>query len=90
MLQTVVYTAITAAVTWGSPLNFAFGWVLGQLFLWMGVAAFGCWYLVRRGRNTEKRWWAERVAGKTTRVEKPRVTKREENIEGWERVGEEA
>lgn len=90
ILQTIVYAAITAAVTWGSPLNFAFGWVLGQLFLWMGVAAFGCWILVRRGMAEEKRWWAEKVAGNMSGREKPIETKREETTQGWERMREEA
>ncbi|KAF9463463.1 hypothetical protein BDZ94DRAFT_612764 [Collybia nuda] len=89
-LQSVIYAAITAAVTWGSPLDFAFGWVLGQLFLWMGVSAFGCWLLVKRGRAEEKRWWAEKLAGDTRRREKARETNREGSESGWERMKEEA
>ncbi|KAL0949301.1 hypothetical protein HGRIS_009378 [Hohenbuehelia grisea] len=59
----VVYCGITAAVTWTSPLNFAFGWVLGQFFLWMGASAVGCVILTKRGLRQERRWWeAERSA----------------------------
>ncbi|TFK37733.1 hypothetical protein BDQ12DRAFT_723815 [Crucibulum laeve] len=55
----VVYCGITAAVTWGSPLQFAFGWVLGQFFLWIGVSAAGCVWIVKRGMRREREWWNE-------------------------------
>jgi len=55
-----VYCGITAAVTWGSPLNFAFGWVLGQFFIWAFVAAVGCYFLARRGLRRERAYWSKR------------------------------
>jgi len=56
-LAVVLYMGLTAAVTWGAPLHFAFGWVLGQFFLWAALAALGCWWLTRRGLREESRWW---------------------------------
>jgi len=87
-LQCALYAAITAAVTWGSQLNFAFGWVLGQLFLWIGVSAIGCTMLVRMGKNKEKRWWMERTGEWITQVgeKRPMGPKRETSEHRWERV----
>ncbi|KAF8995698.1 hypothetical protein BDQ17DRAFT_1412087 [Cyathus striatus] len=58
-LSTLVYTGITAAVTWASPLQFAFGWVLGQFFLWAGVSALGCVWITRRELRRERVWFEE-------------------------------
>ena len=51
------FVGITAAVTWACRLEFAFGWVLGQFFLWAGVASLGSWAIARWGLEKEKRWW---------------------------------
>jgi len=56
VLMTLVYTGVSAAVTWAAPLDFAFAWVLGQLFLWAIVAGLGCWWIVRRGLRAEEKW----------------------------------
>ncbi|KAF5373957.1 hypothetical protein D9758_000711 [Tetrapyrgos nigripes] len=60
IFMAAVYCGITAAVTWATPLNFAFGWVLGQFFMWIFVSAFGCYFLARRGLARERAWWAAR------------------------------
>ncbi|THU85657.1 hypothetical protein K435DRAFT_843182 [Dendrothele bispora CBS 962.96] len=60
VLMSAVYCGITAAVTWAAPLNFAFGWVLGQLFMWAFVSAVGCYFLSKRGLRREEAWWAQR------------------------------
>lgn len=53
----LLFVGITAAVTWASRLGFAFGWVLGQFFLWAGVSSLGSWALARWGLAKEKQWW---------------------------------
>ncbi|KAF5390061.1 hypothetical protein D9757_003770 [Collybiopsis confluens] len=55
-----VYCGVTAAVTWGASLNFAFGWVLGQLFIWAFVSFLGCRWLVHRGLTRERVYWEHR------------------------------
>lgn len=40
-----------------SSLHFAFGWVLGQFFLWALVAGVGCYLLTRTGLKRERIWW---------------------------------
>ncbi|KAK7467325.1 hypothetical protein VKT23_004382 [Stygiomarasmius scandens] len=59
VFMSAVYCGITAAVTWAASLNFAFGWVLGQLFIWALVSAYGCYLLARRGLRKEEAWWAQ-------------------------------
>jgi hypothetical protein len=54
-----VYAGLTAAVTWGAQFRFAFGWVLGQFFIWMIVAAIGSWLLAWRELKVEYRCWAQ-------------------------------
>lgn len=61
--MTVVYFGITAAVTWTTPLDFAFAWVLGQLFLWAAVGAAGNWVISRWGLARERKWWNEERHG---------------------------
>jgi hypothetical protein len=55
-----LYCVVTALVSWLTPLNFAFGWVLGQMFIWGAVCAMGCKLLVRWGLKREKEWWDRR------------------------------
>jgi hypothetical protein len=63
-----VYCGLTAAVTWGADLNFAFGWVLGQFFIWAFVSWVGCHWLARRGLQRERAYWDQR--GRTLFKEK--------------------
>lgn len=51
------YCGVTAAVSWAAPLNFAFAWTLGQLFIWARLSALGCRILVKRGLREESVWW---------------------------------
>jgi len=60
VISGAVYCGLTAAVTWGAPLNFAFGWVLGQFFLWALVSWVGCHFLARRGLQRERAYWDNR------------------------------
>ncbi|KAF8315424.1 hypothetical protein DL93DRAFT_2155295 [Clavulina sp. PMI_390] len=57
IIMTTLYTGITAAVTWAAPLNFAFGYILGQLFLWLAVASLGSWAMVHWGLKRERAWF---------------------------------
>jgi len=57
VFASILYCGLTAAVTWGAPLQFSFGWVLGQFFLWAGAGAAGCVFLAKRGMRQEKEWW---------------------------------
>ncbi|KAF8873878.1 hypothetical protein BD779DRAFT_1678991 [Infundibulicybe gibba] len=59
VFASVLYCGLTAAVTWGAPLQFSFGWVLGQFFLWVAASAAGCVFLAKRGMRQEKEWWEE-------------------------------
>lgn len=56
-LQSLLYFGITAAVTWASPFDFAFGWVLGQFFVWAAVATVGSEMLRKWGLRKERTWW---------------------------------
>lgn len=56
-LQSLLYFGITAAVTWASPFDFAFGWVLGQFFVWAAVATVGSEVLRKWGLRKERTWW---------------------------------
>ncbi|KAF8993044.1 hypothetical protein BDQ17DRAFT_1546223 [Cyathus striatus] len=89
-LSTLVYTGVIAAVTWASPLQFAFGWVLGQFFLWAGVSALGCVWITRRGLRREWIWFEAGGRGEVGRVREMReVEKRDggsEKCKGRERV----
>lgn len=55
----VLYCAVTALVSWLTPLHFAFGWILGQMFLWGAACSFGCRILVIKGLRKEKKWWRQ-------------------------------
>jgi len=59
-LSTAVYVGITAAVVFSAPVQFAFGWVLGQLFMWAAWTAFICWVITRYGLIKERAWWNAR------------------------------
>jgi len=58
-----VYAGVTAAVTFASSETFAFGWVLGQLFLWAGTVALLSWVITRIGLQREREWWEARMEG---------------------------
>jgi hypothetical protein len=53
----LLYVGITAAVTWAAPFGFAFGWVLGQFFIWAAISVVGSWLLTRQGLAMERQWW---------------------------------
>ena len=55
----LLYIGITAAVTWAAPFNFAFGWVLGQFFIWAAVSAIGSWVLTKWDLAMEGQWWSK-------------------------------
>jgi len=61
VFATAFYFGITAAVAWGSPLNFAFGYTLGQFFIWAAVSAAITTAIVKRGLRRERAWWAARA-----------------------------
>ncbi|KAJ3999890.1 hypothetical protein F5050DRAFT_1734634 [Lentinula boryana] len=63
-----IYCGLTAAVTWAATLNFAFGWVLGQFFIWAFLSWTGCHFLARRGLARERAYWDNR--GRTLFKEK--------------------
>jgi hypothetical protein len=58
-----VYAGVTAAVTFAASVHFAFGWVLGQLFLWAAWVAFISWVITRAGLQREAAWWDARREG---------------------------
>lgn len=58
-----VYCGLTAAVTFSASVHFAFGWVLGQLFLWAAWVAFVSWVITRVGLQKERAWWDARRKG---------------------------
>jgi hypothetical protein len=60
-----VYAGITAAVTFTTSIHFAFGWVLGQLFLWAAWVAFMSWVITRIGLQRESTWWEARKGGES-------------------------
>ncbi|KAI0319601.1 hypothetical protein OF83DRAFT_1082174 [Amylostereum chailletii] len=55
--HTVLHFAVSAAVTWGATFNFAFGWVLGQFFIWALVAGLGSYALARWQLRAEHAAW---------------------------------
>ncbi|KAF8158455.1 hypothetical protein B0H34DRAFT_708927 [Crassisporium funariophilum] len=57
-VSSIIYCGVTAAISWGTPLRFAFGWVLGQLFVWAGVSALGCRLIAKKGLSDEHDWWS--------------------------------
>lgn len=59
-----VYVGITAAVTFTASVHFAFGWVLGQLFLWAAWVAFVSWAITKVGLRHERAWWNARREGR--------------------------
>ncbi|KAJ3985818.1 hypothetical protein F5890DRAFT_1564667 [Lentinula detonsa] len=63
-----IYCGLTATVTWAATLNFAFGWVLGQFFIWAFLSWIGCHFLARRGLERERAYWDNR--GRTLFKEK--------------------
>ena len=60
---TAVYAGITAAVSFVASERFAFGWVLGQLFLWAFSVGVLCWVITRIGLRREREWWEARREG---------------------------
>ncbi|KAJ3936195.1 MAG: hypothetical protein NXY57DRAFT_282756 [Lentinula lateritia] len=60
VISGAIYCGLTAAVTWAATLNFAFGWVLGQFFIWAFVSWVGCHFLARRGLKRERAYWDDR------------------------------
>jgi len=58
-LSMLLYVGITAAVTWAAPFDFAFGWVLGQFFIWAAVSALGSWMLTKWCLAAERHWWSQ-------------------------------
>jgi len=63
IFQSIIQFAITAAVTWGASYHFAFGWVLGQFFIWAFVAGFGSNRLAVYELRKEHAWWKENMKG---------------------------
>ncbi|KAH9480396.1 hypothetical protein JR316_0006994 [Psilocybe cubensis] len=55
-ISAVIYCGVTAAVSWATPLEFAFAWTLGQLFVWARLSALGCRVLSKRGLRKEREW----------------------------------
>jgi hypothetical protein len=58
-----VYVGVTAAVTFAASIHFAFGWVLGQLFIWAALVGFISWIITRIGLRRERAWWDARMEG---------------------------
>ena len=58
-ISSAVYCGITAAVSWTTPLGFAFAWTLSQLFVWAGVSTLGSIYLAKKGMRDERKWLRE-------------------------------
>ena len=56
-ISAMIYCGVTAAVSWSTPLNFAFAFTLGQLFVWARISALGCRILAKRGLKKERVWW---------------------------------
>jgi hypothetical protein len=68
-----VYVGVTAAVTFAASVHFAFGWVLGQLFLWAAWVAVVSWVITKVGLRKEAEWWnARREAEGGTLVDEKR------------------
>jgi len=63
-ISAAVYCGVTAAVSWTTPLDFAFAWTLGQLFVWARVSAFGGKILANKGLRYERKWWAREMENK--------------------------
>ena len=80
----VVYAGVTAAVSFAASPNFAFGWVLSQLFIWAAWVAFVCWVITRIGLRREKEWWEARMEGEgafTPRETKERIVEKRGDME---------
>ncbi|KAF9522578.1 hypothetical protein CPB83DRAFT_864229 [Crepidotus variabilis] len=60
VISSAVYCGATAAVTWTTPFRFAFGYTLGQLFIWGALSAVGCKLLARKGLRDERKWLQSR------------------------------
>ncbi|KAF8883762.1 hypothetical protein CPB84DRAFT_1789755 [Gymnopilus junonius] len=65
VISSTVYIGATAAVTFNTPLNFAFGWTLGQLFIWAGVSAIICRMIVKISLKKEREWWEREKESRT-------------------------
>jgi len=64
-----LYMGISAAVTFTTPVDFAYAFTLGLLYIW-GAAWYGATQLwVHKALLREKRWFAERAAGVKTEQE---------------------
>lgn len=66
----LLYCGVTALVSWLTPLEFAFAWVLGQMFVWGAVCSLGCRFIVKRGLRREREWWARKGQNQDISVEK--------------------
>jgi len=73
----VFYCAVTAAVTWSTSLGFAFGWVLGQFFIWLIVSIIGSFIWTKWSLQVEREWWASRAHDVEHHSEKNGVTRQE-------------
>lgn len=60
-VSSAIYCGVTAAVTWTTSFRFAFGYTLGQLFVWAALSAVGCKYLARKGLRDERKWLETRT-----------------------------
>ncbi|ESK96181.1 hypothetical protein Moror_7255 [Moniliophthora roreri MCA 2997] len=56
-VMAAIYCGITAAVTWTTQLAWAFGWVLGQFFIWALFSGIGCYLISKWGLGREREWW---------------------------------
>ncbi|KAJ3519760.1 hypothetical protein NMY22_g13050 [Coprinellus aureogranulatus] len=71
-ISALLYSGVTALVSWLTPLEFAFAWVLGQMFIWGAVSALGCRFIVKRGLRKEREWWAQKEPNHPHKLEKQR------------------
>jgi len=86
ILATIIYFGATATVTWASwTLEFSFAFVLGQLFIWLGLASLGCWFIVQWGLEREKAWWDNVRTGESNPVNTTNIAKAQEEQHGHER-----
>jgi hypothetical protein len=56
VVSAAIYCGATIAVSLATPLKFAFGWTLGQLFLWAAISGLICRIWVKQGLRAEQEW----------------------------------
>lgn len=66
----LAYIGFTAAVTFTTPVDFAYAFTLGQLFVWGAIWYAATWIWVRIALKREKKWFAAQ-AGNPTKKEEP-------------------